>query len=295
MPTKVAVLPPARAGVPADPEWIRAYARQAEACGFESIVVIEHPLVISSYTSRYPYADSGRMPLPDDCPIPDPLELLAFVAAATTTLGLSTGVLVLPAHHPVVLAKRLATLDVLSKGRLRLSVGLGWMREELEACGTDFASRGRRADESIDVMRALWADSGPDGASFEGEFFSFAHAHSHPKPVRPGGVPVHIGGHSPGSIRRAATRGDGWQPLGIAGPALRDAVDTVRRATEEAGRDPAALEVTVSALARDVGPDSIEKLSAMGVDRVVATTIEPALDAALEDLAALAKRAELSP
>jgi probable F420-dependent oxidoreductase len=157
--------------VTSNPDWIAPYARHAEACGFEAIVAIEHPLVVSSYSSRYPYDESGRMPLRDDSSIPDPLELLAFVAGVTTTLGISTGVLILPAHHPVVLAKRLATLDVLSKGRLRLCIGMGWMREELEACGTDFASRGRRADESIDVLRTLWADSGPAGASFSGEFF----------------------------------------------------------------------------------------------------------------------------
>jgi probable F420-dependent oxidoreductase len=292
---KLALLPPARAGVGADPDWIVAYARHAEALGFESIVAIEHPLVISSYTSTYPYADSGRMPLPDACPIPDPLELLAFVAAATTTLGLSTGVLVLPAHHPVVLAKRLATLDVLSKGRLRLCIGLGWMREELEACGTAFSSRGRRADESIDVMRALWADSGPEGASFEGEFFSFDHAHSFPKPVQPGGVPIHVGGHSPGSIRRAATRGDGWQPLGIAGDELKDAIARVRQAAADAGRDADALEVTISALAPDVRPSTLERAAASGVDRVVATTLEPRIDAALDDLSSLAERVGLRP
>ena len=291
---KIAVLPPARAGVGADPEWMVRYARHAEACGFEAIVAIEHPLVISTYSSRYPYAESGRMPLPDDCPIPDPLELLAFVAAATTRLGLSTGVLVLPAHHPVVLAKRLATLDVLSRGRLRICVGVGWMREELEACGTDFGSRGRRADESIDAMRALWADTGPQGASFDGEFVSFAHAHCYPKPVRPGGVPIHIGGHSPASIRRAARRGDGWQPLGVGGEELRGAIEEVRQLTEAAGRDPASLEITISALASSITSAIIDKVTAMGVDRLVATTMEPVLDAALDGLSALADRAGLS-
>ena len=292
---KIAVLPPARAGVSADPDWIVAYAGHAEACGFESIVTIEHPLVVSGTTSRYPYAESGRYPLPLDCDIPDPIDLLTFVAAHTSTLGLSTGVLVLPAHHPVVLAKRLATLDVLSHGRLRLCVGMGWMREEVEACGADFASRGRRADESIDVMRLLWSDSGPDGASYQGEFFSFAHAHSHPKPLHPAGVPIHIGGHTPASIRRAAQRGDGWQPLGLSGDELRQAVERLRRETKAAGRDPAAPEITVSALASDVGERTIDKLAALGVDRIVATTVEVELAAALEDLSALAGRAGLRP
>ena len=292
---KVGLLPPSRAGVGADPEFMVAYARHAEACGFESIVAIEHPLVISSYTSRYPYAESGRMPLPDDCPIPDPLDLLAFLAASTTTLGLATGVLILPVHHPVTLAKRLATLDVLSRGRIRLCIGVGWLGEELEACGVDPASRGRRADESIDVMRTLWADSGPEGASFEGEFFSFAHAHSFPKPVRPGGVPIHVGGHSPASKRRAARRGDGWQPLGVAGDDLRDGIAEVRRLAEEAGRDPAAIEITISAMASHLQAETLDKVAAIGVDRVVATTMEPRLPAAIDDLSSLAERVGLRP
>jgi alkanesulfonate monooxygenase SsuD/methylene tetrahydromethanopterin reductase-like flavin-dependent oxidoreductase (luciferase family) len=131
---------------------MRGFARHAEELGYESLVLPEHPLVIGSYQSRYPYGRSGRMPLANDCPVPDPLDLLAFIAACTTTLGLSTGVLILPAHHPVLLAKRLATIDVLSGGRVRLGIGVGWMREELEACGTQFESRGRRTDESIDVL-----------------------------------------------------------------------------------------------------------------------------------------------
>jgi len=148
MTMKFAVLPPVRAGVCADPDWMIGFARHAEDCGFESIVLVEHPVVVSDYTSRYPYASSGRMPLADDCRIPDPIDVLGFLAAVTTRLVLSTGVLVLPAHHPVIMAKRLATLDALSKGRVRLCIGVGWMREELEACGIDFASRGRRTDAS---------------------------------------------------------------------------------------------------------------------------------------------------
>lgn len=290
---KIAVLPAARAGVCADPQWVVPYARHAEACGFEAFVAIEHPLVVSSYSSRYPYAESGRMPLPDDTAIPDPLELLAFVGASTTTLGLSTGVLVLPAHHPVVLAKRLATLDRLSSGRLRLCVGLGWMAEELEACGTDFASRGRRADESIDVMRTLWAESGAAGASFAGEFFRFADAHSHPKPARAAGIPIHVGGHSKASMRRAVTRGEGWQPLGLGGDDLRAAIVEVRRQVAEAGRDPAVFEISVSAVTSAITEQTVAKSAAMGIDRLVATSIEPGFDAAMEELSALAERVGL--
>ncbi|HAM02459.1 MAG TPA: LLM class F420-dependent oxidoreductase [Acidimicrobiaceae bacterium] len=290
---KIAVMPPAREGVTSDPQWVRSYARHAERCGFEAFVAIEHPLVVSSYTSRYPYDDSGRMPLPDDTPIPDPLDLLSFVAGSTTTLGLCTGVLVLPAHHPVTLAKRLATLDVLSGGRLRLCVGLGWMREELEACGTDFATRGRRADEMIDAMRALWEATGPEGAHFAGEFFAFADAHSYPKPVHRGGIPIHIGGTSRASMRRAATRGDGWQPLGIGGDELRVAIADMRKQVEAEGRDPSGFEITVSGVAPKITAETVGKVAAMGIDRVIASGVAPGLDDALEELSALAERVGL--
>lgn len=122
---KVSVVAPVADGVTADPEWMVAFARHLEACGFESIVAVEHTVLLTRYDSVYPYDRSGRVGLAPDCPIPDPLDLLAFLAGHTTSLGLATGVLVLPNHHPVVLAKRVATVDALSGGRLRLCVGRG--------------------------------------------------------------------------------------------------------------------------------------------------------------------------
>ena len=289
------VMPFVRAGVCADPDFMVGFARHAEALGFESIVAVEHPLVIGGYRSRYPYAESGRMPLPDDCLIPDPIDLLAFVAGATTTIGLATGVLVLPAHHPVTLAKRLATLDVLSKGRLRLCIGVGWLREELEACGVDFATRGRRTDECIDVLRLLWADSGEAGARHDGEFFRFADAHSYPKPARPGGVPIHVGGHSPASIRRAARRGDGWVPLGVEGDELVEAMSSLRREAEGLGRDPADIELTLGAVASKTTRDTVEELAALGARRISLASTKREHPAACDELSALADRAGLVP
>ncbi|HZU80357.1 MAG TPA: LLM class F420-dependent oxidoreductase [Acidimicrobiales bacterium] len=291
---KIAVMPPARPGVTSDPQWVTAYAQHAERCGFEAFVAIEHPLMVSTYSTPYPYNETGRVPLPDDTPIPDPVDLLAFVAGATATLGLCTGVLILPAHQPVTMAKRLATVDALSGGRLRVCIGLGWMREELEACGTDFASRGRKADEMIDAMRVLWAEHGSDGASFEGEFVSFAHAHSYPKPAQRGGIPIHVGGTTPASMRRAASRGDGWQPLGIGGDELRSAIVEMRKQVEAAGRDPDAFEITVSGVAPRITMETLEKSAAMGIDRLIASAVAVELDEALEELSELAGRVGLS-
>ncbi|OBG26314.1 LLM class F420-dependent oxidoreductase, partial [Mycobacterium sp. 852002-51057_SCH5723018] len=214
---KVGVLGPVADGVTADPEWMVSFAGHLERCGFESIVVVEHTVLATSYDSVYPYDSSGRVGLAPDCPIPDPLDLLAFLAAHTSTLGLATGVLVLPNHHPVVLAKRASTVDALSGGRLRLCVGVGWLKEEVEACGAEFASRGRRADEQLAVLRALWAER-PQGVSYHGEFFDFDNVMCYPKPVAREALPVHIGGHSRAAARRAGRLADGFQPLGVAGP-----------------------------------------------------------------------------
>lgn len=281
MTVKVAVVAPVAAGVTADPAWMAAFACHLEDCGFESIVAVEHTVLMARYDSVYPYDRSGRVELAADCPVPDPLDLLAFLAGQTTTLGLATGVLVLPNHHPVVLAKRAATVDALSGGRLRLCVGVGWLREEITACGADFDSRGRRADEQIAVLRALWAGDA-DGVTHHGEFFDFDHATSYPKPV--GAMPIHIGGHSRAAARRAGRIGDGFQPLGVAGEGLDDLVSVMRAAAEDAGRDPDRLELSLGHLVTKVDADRAGRLAEAGADRLVLampslTDIEEAKDA----------------
>jgi probable F420-dependent oxidoreductase len=285
------ILPPVRAGVTADPEWISAFARHAEESGFESVVAVEHAVVVSDYTSTYPYAPSGRMPLPDDCRIPDPLDLLAYLAGVTSGITLATGVLVLPNHQAVVLAKRVATVDVLSSGRVRLCVGVGWMDEELRAAGADPRTRGRRTDEAIAVMRTLWADAGPGGADFDGEFFSFQRAHSFPKPVRAGGVPIHIGGHTPAAARRAGRLGDGFQPLGLEGEELASRVADMRAAAEQAGRDPDAVELSLSGYLPAVTEDDVATAEALGAVRmVVASTVTSDFGQVRDEMSAFAER-----
>lgn len=261
---KYAVVAPVAAGVTADPAFMAAFAAHMEACGFESLVVVEHTVLMSEYTSVYPYDESGRVELPADCDVPDPLDLLAFLAGHTRRLGLATGVLVLPNHHPVVLAKRVATVDVLSGGRLRLCVGTGWLKEEIEACGADFGSRGRRADEQLAVLRLLWQDR-PEGADFHGEFFDFDNAMSYPKPVSH--IPIHIGGHSRAAARRAGRLGDGFQPLGVGGAELAELVSLMREEAERCGRDPDALELSLGHLVTKIDSERAAKLEARGADR----------------------------
>ena len=186
-----------------DPGNLATVARHAEASGFESLYFPEHIVL-------YPGATGGGVTFPPTIAVADPLECLSFVAAVTERILLGTGVLLLPYRHPVVLAKQLATIDLLSSGRMRLlTVGLGVLPGEAAATGVDFATRGRRADEAIDVLRLLWA-GGAEGVSFAGEFFSFENLCSFPKPVGTATLPVHVGGSSAAAARRAGLRGDGY-------------------------------------------------------------------------------------
>jgi probable F420-dependent oxidoreductase len=293
----LAVIPPVSVADFADPAWIGPLAQEAEHLGFESLVLPEHVVLAVDYTSRYPYSKSGRVPLPPDCVIPDPLDTLAYVAGLTTSLGLATGLLVLPWHHPLTLAKRAATVDRLSGGRLRLGVGLGWMREEIEAGGVDFESRGERADETIDAIRAVWSADPHLGARFEGKHFSFRGVQSFPRPVQPGGVPIEVGGTSPPAMRRAAQRGDGWLSLGLRGEKLVEALGTFAEEARAVGRDPEAIQVTLSGFSTSATVDraTLEDAAALGARRVVINLMSADLGDALNELRQMAGRAQLTP
>lgn len=256
----------ANTGPYAAPEGAVALAGAAEDAGFDSVWAVEHVVVPRGYTSTYPYARGGRMPGAEDLPIPDPLVWLTWVGAHSTTLGLATGILVLPQRNPVVLAKEVATLDVMTAGRARLGVGIGWLEEEFDAIGASFADRARRTDEYIAAMRALWAE---DTATFTGETVAFTEAIQRPGPVT-GRVPVIVGGHSPAAARRAGRLGEGFYPAKGNLPAL---LAEMRAAAEEAGRDPADIEVTAAARHAVAGgeqaADEIGRMAELGVARLV--------------------------
>jgi probable F420-dependent oxidoreductase len=266
-----------------EPEELAAVARHAEECGFESFYVPEH-------IALYPGATLGSMPVDPTVAVADPLECLSFVAAATERILLGTAVLLIPYQHPVVLAKRLATLDVLSRGRMRLlTVGLGTLPGEASALGVDFASRGRRADEAIDVIRLLWGGD-ERGVSFAGEFFSFTDLTSYPKPHRATSLPVHVGGSSRAAARRAGLRGDGYFPGGALGPQERQTqLEVMRSAAVEAGRDPDALDYTRWA-SLDLTVEGLEARARQGITRLVVATAPTTLDRQLTELSAFADR-----
>jgi probable F420-dependent oxidoreductase len=248
----------------AEREGLVRLGQSAEAAGFESVWTVEHVVYPEGYGSTYPYDPSGRMAMTADTPLPDPLLWLAFVAAATETLRLGTGILILPQRNPVVLAKEVATLDHLSGGRVELGIGVGWLKEEFDALGVPFEGRGARTDEHIAVMRALWDG---DHADFEGDLFSFTDISSNPKPTN-GRVPIHIGGHTRVAAERAGRIGDGFFP---GRGDIVELVDIVRQTAADAGRDPSAVEISYGSEGL-MGPDALataQELAEAGVDRAI--------------------------
>ncbi|OWY61415.1 LLM class F420-dependent oxidoreductase, partial [cyanobacterium TDX16] len=230
----------ANVGPFAEPEGAARFARAAEQAGFESIWTVEHVVVPAGYESTYPYDPSGKMPGPEESPIPDPLIWLAYLAAVTDSIKLATGVLILPQRNPIVLAKELATLDQMSGGRMLLGVGVGWLEEEFDAIGVPFRERGKRTDEHVAAMRALWTE---EQASYDGEFVSFQDCISKPAPVQ-SSIPVHVGGHSDAAARRAGRLGDGFFPGKGSHEELARLFDLARATATEHGRDPDAIEMT---------------------------------------------------
>jgi probable F420-dependent oxidoreductase len=169
-------------------------AQRAERLGFESLWTVEHVLVPSGYESKYPYDPSGKMAGGAEAfDLPDPLIWLAYVAAATERIKLATGILILPQRNPAIIAKEVATIDALSGGRVILGVGVGWLEEEFNALGVPFADRGRRLDDYVDAMRALWSG---EKASVHSTYANFDDCISLPRPAN-GTVPIVIGGHTP--------------------------------------------------------------------------------------------------
>jgi len=231
-----------------------------EAAGFESAWTVDHVVVPEGYESAYPYSDDGKMAGgKNDMPIPDPLIWMAYVAAATSKINLATGILIIPQRNPVVAAKQIATLDLLSGGRTLLGIGVGWLEEEFNAIGVPFGDRGQRTDDYIYAMQELWAT---DRSTYESDFIKFTDVHSQPKPVNRS-IPIIVGGHSKAAARRAGRLGDGFFPARGASPEL---IDLVRRTAEENGRDPDAIEITAS-LPEDL--DTIPALAASGVTRLL--------------------------
>jgi probable F420-dependent oxidoreductase len=255
-----------------DPDIIAHVARTAEECGFESLWAPDHSAIPDGHHTKCPYTPDGEIPGGPNAPLVEPISALSFVAGLTSKIKLGTGVMILPQRHPLYVAKEIATLDRISKGRAILGIGSGWCAEEFEALGLDFRQRGKRTDEAMQALRVLWCD---DPSTFQGTHFSFHRIRSFPKPVQEGGVSILVGGHSRAAARRAARYGDGFFPLTPIVDADVSKIDFVkeisrlmvllREECEKVGRKFDGFDVTTSAAPN---LDIIKRLADIGVTRV---------------------------
>ncbi len=290
-------IPPPQMGPIGDPDFVVRYAKLVESLGFESIWVIDHALMCIEYDSTYPYKTTGRTPIPAEANMPDPLILLAWIAAATERIRLGTSMLILPQRNPILLAKEVATLDRYSKGRVTLGVGVGWVKEEVEILKQDFHDRGRRTNEWIGILRALWSEG---LSAFEGEYFQFKDIASFPKPAQPGGIPLMIGGHSAAAAVRAGRYGDEfyphWSTRGPNEEALKELLAIIADTAEASGRSPSDVRLTLTSTSDEkTAYETAERCARLGAERVVVLPPKGELDGALPDQLLRFKRTVLDP
>ena len=235
------VLP--QVGAAGGPQSVAHVAQRVEALGYDSVWVTDRLLYPLNPQTPYPGTPDGALPQPYQRVL-DPLETLTFVAAHTRRLALGTSVLDMPFYNPVVLARRLTTLDVLSEGRLRVGLGQGWSKDEYDAAGIAPRGLGRRADEFLGVLKAIWTT---DPVEFHGRYFHVPKSTIQPKPAQKPHPRIYLAAYTPSALQRVATQADGWNPAGVPVEGMRQMMEGVREIARAAGRDSAALEMVVRA------------------------------------------------
>ena len=253
-------------GAAARPDVMRDVAETAERVGVDTLWAAEHVVLFDHYDSAYPYSPNGAFPLGADADWLDPFVALTFAAAVTSRIRLATGICLVPEHNPVILAKEVASLDRVSKGRFALGVGVGWSAEEFAALGVPFERRAQRTREYVEAMRKLWA---PGVASHHGEFVRFEQAGSFPKPDQGAKVPVIFGGESEPALRRVAEYGDGWYGFNLDPAGARDKLARLGQLLAANGRKLGDVEVIVAPYNHRVTADDLARYRDCGVGEIV--------------------------
>jgi probable F420-dependent oxidoreductase len=267
-------------GAAATGNFIRLSAQAAERAGFSSFWTPDHVVLFQSYPeSKYPYSDYFSTEASDTATearvaIADPIVAITWAAAATTKIEVGNNIVILPQRNPLVLAKQLACVDEFSGGRVAFGAGAGWAKEEFAAVGADWANRGKRMDEYIGVMRALWRN---EVSEFQGETFSFKEAYMFPKPVR-GDIPILLGGESEPALRRIARIGDGWFAFRLLPNDAKAPIAHLKHLTREHGRDPEKLRI-FAPIFTSSAMDDLERYREAGVtDFYLALTGQTPMD-----------------
>ena len=230
-------------GPAASPEAIITVAKRAEELGYDSLWVTDRLLYPVQPQTPYVATPDGSLPEPYKIVL-DPLHALTFAAAHTSRITLGTSILDMPYYNPVLLARSLTTLDVISNGRLRVGFGQGWSKDEHDAVGVSMKSRGARADEFLRALKAIWTT---DPVEFQGEFFQIPKSIILPKPVQKPHPPIYLAAFAPAAMKRVAEAADGWNPAGIPAESMAQMMAGIRGMASQAGRDPSEIKMLVRA------------------------------------------------
>jgi probable F420-dependent oxidoreductase len=252
-------------GGPTTAENMIAVAQHAEAAGIESLWTFEHVVVPTAYESKYPYDRSGKMPAAPETWFIDPLISLAYVAAATKTIRLGTGVNIFPQTNPMLFAKQTASLDALSGGRLTLGLGIGWLAEEYDAMGTPFERRGARFDDYLEAVKKVWSG---EVVEHESEFLSWHGFKSHPTPAQKPHPPILIGGTTNKTLQRVVRSAQGWYAPSDSTQELRKKIEELKKMAAEAERSFDSIDITTNwRIAKH--PELLPELEELGISRAV--------------------------
>ena len=250
----------------ATPQMIRDFGRRAEDIGLDSIWMGEHVVLFDKNTFGYPSSKDGRIPVPDGGGMLDVTATFGFLAAATSRVRLGTGVALVPQRNPIYTAKEMCTLDWLTDGRIDFGIGVGWNKEEVEACGYRWEDRGARCDEFLEVMQRLWTEPVVD---FSGKWVKFATCRLDPKPIQKPHVPIIVGGYAAAAFRRAVRFGAGWYGFNRDPAGTKEMLARLDAAFAKAGRQrPKGIEIIITP-PMSMPLESMPDYAALGVDRLV--------------------------
>jgi probable F420-dependent oxidoreductase len=250
----------------ATPRMIRDFGRQAETIGLDSIWMGEHVALFDENTYGYPSSKDGRIPVPEGGGMLDITATFGFLAGATTTIRFGTGVALVPQRNPIYTAKEMCTLDWLTEGRIDFGIGVGWNKEEVEACGYRWEDRGARCDEFLTVMQRLWTEPVVD---FAGKWVNFRTMHMDPKPIQKPHIPIIVGGYADAALRRAVRFGAGWYGFNRDPAATRQMLGRLDEAFAKAGRTRGNDFQIIITPPMAMPIDAMQEYAALGVHRLV--------------------------
>lgn len=266
----------------------RAIGERADRRGFHSLWLAEHVVLFDEYNSSYPYTPDGKIALGEEAGILEPFTTMGYLSAVTQNIRLGTGICLLPQRNPLYTAKEVSNVDHLSNGRIDFGIGIGWLREEFEALGVDWARRGARTDEYVQILKTLWCDA---ESQYRGEFHNLPPCRMYPKPVQKPHPPIYVGGETDAALGRVARVGQGWFGVYHTPQTAAERIGKLSSLLSEQGRALTDVDVTVG-VPFGVQPsmDEVKRFRDAGVNQLILPIFLQRAEATLADIDDLAKR-----